>query len=356
MGWNYMATFNGNWSIPYLPGAALDAAGNLWVMWGDSSTSALTYFTQALGESGQPVKVSPTPTNQATRRSPALVPADGKLVALWRGVGDDQAIRISLVSPGLTPFTPQTIGGANTVDGPTAAYLANADVVFPVWRGSYPSTGTSDTTFWYSNVSNPGSGQFGTATTQSFNNGKFNSYYSPAVVAMPGGGVGVCWKGVGAPGTGVDDQLYFSAAQSNSSPQWTPGDAVPVTYQVSGSTTKATALNRPSLALLSTSQTETLILAYTSSPPGAASGGARQLSYLLGTLNGGAVTWTAPSSADGAVPLGTVLAAAGGGSMTNPVAVWVAAAGTGSPLYLLVGDQAGGTITGPLYLLAYSGE
>lgn len=354
MGWNYVTTFTGTWSITHLPGAALDADNQLWVMWSDSNKEyALTYFTQPLPPAEATLQIQDT--GRKTEGSPCLAVADGQLLALWRGVGDHQRIHISPVRPGGTSLIPQVMVDANTVDGPTAAYLANPDVLFAAWRGSFltsdPNNG--DTTFWYSSVSQPGSDAPNAAGALSFSDDNFNSYYSPAVVAMPGGGVGVCWKGTGAPGSGAsDDQLYFTAATSIDSPNWTPSAAVPITCTTSGGFVTPTALNRPSMALLSTPQAETIVVSYTTGSPT----GSNQLSYICGTLQDGSMAWRVSPVTNGTVPLAAVLGNAVGGNMTNPVGVWATAPGSGSPLYLLVGDQAGGSIDGPLYLLAYSGE
>lgn len=354
MSWSYVATFTSGgtpWSIPHLPGAAVDAEGNLWVMWGGEN-KALTCFTQPLPTGGGVVPVSPTTIqNQFTAGSPCLMPVDGQVLVLWRGsaddTGDDQTIYCGQLPPRANEIDATPIPGAFTPDGPTATYIAGTDVVFAAWRGE-----NDDTTFYYTNMTGPGESPPNPGSALGFGNPAFNSYYSPAVSVMPGGGIAACWKGVGQPATGGDDQLYFTTAGGNLDPGWAPVPG-PLQYAVPGGGRTATALNRPSLALMTTQAADTLMLAYAGSMPG-------QLSYLTGIVGGGGVNWIAPLGGQpGTVPLGALLGTAspGGGAvtMTNPVCVWATAPATGDPLYLLVGDQPGGTITGPLYLLAYRG-
>ncbi|HEU4562726.1 MAG TPA: hypothetical protein VFS20_33155, partial [Longimicrobium sp.] len=218
-----------------------------------------------------------------------------------------------------------------------------------------------DPGFYYTTVTNPD----GTSPTVS-SVSRFaipqpiSSWFSPSVAQMPGGGLAACWKGPGDPVNGGDDNLYFSTAAGLPDPGWAPVPG-PIQVPVPGGAMTPHTVNRPTLALMTTTSQDTLVLVYTVYP-------GTSLAYLVAPVSAGVPGWSGGSANNGAcpavLPLDTLLSAAGpgGGPVTlqNPVAVWAAAAATGDPLYLLVGDQPGsppgGNITGPLYLLSYSGE
>lgn len=342
MGWSYIGQFTGKWSISRLPAAALDDSGNVWVMWGNGPEMDLRWFKQSLPPETGAVAVVPTLTPRSTQGSPCLVPLPGQLLALYRGGDNDQGIHLWPMLRGVP--NAELINGANTADGPTAAYIDDTGSVFVTWRGSESSPGNGDTTFWYSNISAPQTAP-NAAAAQSFNQPGFMSYYSPSVAPMPGGGFAACWKGVAPPANG-DNRMWFSTVPSSNSQAWTPSSPPGiVVFSVPGGFTTPLVTNRPSLARVTSQKEDKLVLVYSS-----VSG---DLGYLLGSVDENGLNWSVPQQA-GDVPWKVPLEILPVPKPANPIAVWVATHRANEPRYLLVADQQGGTIGGPLYVLAFT--
>ncbi len=358
MNWNYVATFTGMGSIADLPAGALDESGTLWVMWGDAGRNqALTCFSQSLPQNGKSVPVSPSqPSNRATTGPPCLISVHGHLVTLWTDVGSDGNLLWGILD---SPTRLTTIAGvANHLpDGALAAFFPGLDHLFVAMTGpkneDYHLKSTTITGLDKPVPHNsPSAKPFATSNVPPGQD-PCRSRYAPAVAAMPDGRVAVLWRGMGGPDAAdSDNKLYFMSAPDPLHPVFPFTGALQYPGP-GGSSATATSLSRPSLALHGTGPAATLVAVYP---------GSGRLSYLVGTLNGGGVTWAAPpqnGTSDGTVPLADLLANAGADKgavkLTNPVGVWVTAPGSSNTLYLLVGDQADGKITGPLYLVRYGG-
>ena len=359
MGWNYVATFTGTWSIANFPTGAVDESGTLWVMYGDEGKNqALTYFSHPLPQNGASFRVDPIPLAQRTTGSPCLMRVRGQLLPMWVEAERPQWLAWGVLDPETRSLSQKGLLGY-TPDGALAAFFPKTDCLLATYRGvNKAGSSQEDGRLNSATVTGLGTpepltynGTYPLLSGQNIN----NSYYSPAVAAMPNGDVAVLFKGVGRPGAAnSDDKLYFMSAM------WAPDPlntnfsvARPVQYPGHGGTSAtAVSMNRPGLALHGTGLAATLVALY----PGTVAG---QLSYLVGTLNGGGVTWAAPPP-NGTVPLDGLLANAGAGggavTLTNPVGVWVTASEASETLYLLVGDQVDGHIKGPLYVVRYMGE
>jgi hypothetical protein len=357
MGWNYVATFSGTWSIANFPTGAVDESGMLWVMYGDAGQDqALTYFSHTLPQNGTlfPINTTTRLTHR-TMGSPCLMPVDGKLVAVWpadhHNSSNPQWWGVLDPETRSLPKTPIHC----SPDGGLAAFFPKTDCLFIAYRGPFSGAPIPDEVhLFYGTVTGLDTPKPQTSDWKFLRAGwtHFESSYSPAVAAMPNGEIAVLFKGVGTPGAAdSDDKLYFTSAPDPLNPTFPVPK--PVQYPGPGGTSvTATSMNRPSLALHGTGKAATLVALY----PGTAAG---QLSYLVGTLNGGGVKWAAASQS-GTVPLDGVLAKAGPGEsavkLTNPMGVWVTAPAASDTLYLLVGDQVDGTIKGPLYVVRYTGD
>jgi len=361
MNWNYVATFTGTGSIAHLPSGTVDESGSLWVMWGDAGEGkALTYFSQPVPRNGASFPVKATRLPQGTNTSPCLMRVHGRFVTLWDEVRED-TLCWGVLEPKAGSLDLKGTFYTHEADGPLAAFFPVADSLFIAFRRHYEfKSFTDDPDFLYNNVIGLGTPEphaLGNETFLNVADTPYKSYYSPAVTAMPGEKVAVLWKGIGRPGdAGSDNKLYFVSAPQSLRPAF-PSAVAPVRYPgPGGASVTATCTNRPSLALHGTGPAATLVAVY----PGTTSG---HLSYLVGTPNDKGVTWAAPpqnGTSDGTVPLRDLLANAGPGggpvTLTNPVGVWVTAPEHSNTLYLLVGDQSGDTIAGPLYLVRYMGH
>jgi hypothetical protein len=357
MGWNYVATFTGTWSIADFPAGAVDESGTLWVMYGDKGNSdRLTYFSHSLPQNGTSFRVYPNPLKTCSWGSPYLVPVHGKLVTLWTDWGSSYNLW-GVLDPENQSLSQKALVNYSRA-GSVAAYFPQIDTLFTTGQGYGDAHREENLDLVYNDVTGLDTpephtgGIYELQSSLGQNQPCHKSYYPPGVAAMPNGEVAVLFKGIGRPGAAnSDDKLYFISATNPLKPEFS--DARSVQYPGPGETSAtAVSMTRPNLALHGTGSAATLVAMY----PGTASG---QLSYLVGTLNGDGVTWAAPPP-DGIVPLDAVLAHAGAGegpvTLTNPVAVWVTAPESSDTLYLLVGDQVDGTIEGPLYVVRYMGE
>lgn len=357
MGWNYVATLNpgSDWSFSYLPGAAVDGSGNLWVLWGNGG-SGLSYITVPLPSNGQVLPVSTTTvTNQQTNGAVSLVPMSGQqMLAVWMG-WSNPTVYYGLLSAGSTTIVDDSIAATCAYDGPVAT-LVSAGTVFVAWSGpplTYPNV----------HCSNISVGTSDPASSEQPMEGLW-SWFSPSVAATPGGSMSFVFPGMDSQTLSISgangfsyatnySSLYYTSVEDPSSPIYS--QAAQVTYTDSdGSTVTPMALGRPALALQGTGAGASLALVYT--PVDAPS----ELHYLVGTLGaGGAVTWAPPPGnvvpleyllADAAVPTGQV-------TFTNPVGVWATAPASSDSVYLVIIDTGSdGNFTGPIYVVRYSGD
>jgi hypothetical protein len=362
MNWNYVATFTGTGPIANLPTGTLDKKReNLWVMWGGTD-HAILYFKHALSQNGTSFSGAPARVNtRITECSPCLVWVNEQLVTLYVEGG---YLEWGVLHPEAKSLEYKSHLVVRPVDGALAAFFPT-NSLFVATRGEQhsverPAGEWSD--LYYTNLV-----ELGTANAHdlprpplpfksSNPDSLFRSYYSPAVATMPNGEIAVLFKGTGRPhSSSCDYELYFTSAPDPAKPVFLPAELVK--YPVPGkSPNLATTMNRPSLALHGKDKAATLVALYSGMNTGT-------LDYLVGTPIGSRVTWEAPpqnGTSDGTVPLDDLLAEAGpGGSavkLKNPVAVWVNAPDPSNTLFLLVGEQSGDTIAGPLYLIRYMGH
>lgn len=317
--WSLVATYTGSWSVPGVPGAALDDHDNLLIVWADSNQSLVALYTKL--DSAQPKPV--TLLTGSVQGPPAAIYFHDTFYVFWRNGPTAQLTYAPLQvlagnPPQLALGSPQPLSGAFSSDTPQVA-LGN-DMIYVGWRGI-----NTDEQLYFGTIDSAGNWSGGAPP--------FSKLISPS---SPGFGLDAAGK-IYIVYRATDSTLLSTSGQAGTGAPRAGGIPfnIPSAQPVNPAAGTLTTSNRPALAVIPTPGTGSGSLLVVFEP-------GTTFNYVLGQYSAGTITgWGNPSSFN--VP-----------SLSNLVAVLVNTAALSEAPYAILGNaSAAETLDNVFYLYQY---